>query len=95
MSNIAKDTVKNFEQYIFQIKQGFKKSWEEYLLFRLASTVMIVASIVTLIALFVWLLYNHAMVAAIVIWSIIGLFVGGAACVFVYHRIDRAVKNGL
>jgi len=95
MSNVAKDTMRDWRQYTFKIKQGFKKSWEEYFLFRLAFTVMIVTSIIALIALFVWLIYNHAMIAAIVIWSIIGLFVGGAACVFVYRQIDEAVKRGL
>jgi len=95
MNNVAKDVIKDCRQHTFQIKQGFKNSWERYFVFRLAFTIMIVTSVIALIALFVWLLYNHAMIAAIVIWSIIGLFVGGAACVFVYHRIDRAVKNGL
>lgn len=93
MNNVAKDAMKDCRQHTFQIKQAFKKNWEEYLLFRLAFTVMIVASVVALIAFSVWLLYNHAMIAAIAIWSVIGLMVGGAACVFVYNRIDEAVKR--
>jgi len=99
MSKVAKDTMREirdfWRQHTFQIKQEFKKDWERYLLFRLASTVMIITSAIAFCVFFVWLIYAHAMIAAIAIWSTLGLLVGGAACVFVYERIDKAVKRGL
>ena len=97
MNSVAKDTMREvrdfWRQHTFKIKQEFKKNWERYLLYRLASTAVIVTSVVVSIAFFVWLVYSHAMIAAIAIWSLIGLFVGGATCVFVYGRIDEAVKR--
>ena len=97
MNNVAKDTMKDirdfWKHHTFKIKQQFKKDWEKYLLFRLASTVAIMASVIALIAFFIWLVHSHAMIAAIAIWGVLGLLVGGAACVFVYKRIDEAVKR--
>jgi membrane associated rhomboid family serine protease len=97
MSNITKDTVREirdfWRQHTFKIKQEFKNNWEKYLLYRLASTAVIITSVIALIAFFIWLVYNHAMIAAIVIWSMIGLFVGGAVFSIVYREIDKAVKR--
>ena len=98
MSNIAEDATREvrdfWRQHTFKIKQEFKRNWKKYLLYRIASTAVIIMSVIALIAFFTWLVYNHAMIAAIAIWSVIGLFVGGAAFSVVYREIDKAVKRG-
>ncbi len=97
MSNVAKDTAREvrdfWRQHTFQIKQDFKKNWKRYLLFRISSTAAIITSVIALIAFFIWLVHSHAMIAAIAIWSMIGLFVGGAVFSIVYREIDKAVKR--
>lgn len=97
MSNTVQDVVREvrdfWRQHTFQIKQQFKKDWERYLLYRIGATAVIITSVVSLIVFFIWLVCAHAMIAAILIWSVIGLLVIGAGFAFVYKQIDKAVRK--
>ncbi len=97
MSDIVKDIVREvkdfWRQHSFRARQQFKKDWERYFLFRVGATAVLITAVLAFVGFWVWLIYSHALIAALLIWGGIGLFVIVACFVFVYNQIDKAVKR--